>query len=289
MKNGDSGKQFIENLIPDEKAVYIVRIPGTGRVMLSMKMDSDEVKLINVRDETANERYTKQELESACKKLLIPGKSWKEAWEALYQEKAAEEKTEVAPVQPGRNAPRKESRVIVPKSRPEKEPEQTENIPKSEESGKWDKMPEPEEIKLHDVNPDIPEPDPKTCMEQENMVQGQPDAASAENNADTSKIQDNKQIPGQDDILNHPELLPEQEPVRRGTEKMVADIKMEASVIKTSVSGWEYYIPRQNIDGLLDRVDHLRELLVEMRDWHEPGKKSGGMQQAVKENEEKED
>ena len=289
VKNGDSGKQFMENLIPDEKAVYIVRIPGTGRVMLSMKMDSDEVKLINVRDETANERYTKQELESACKRLLIPGKSWKEAWEALYQEKAAEEKTEVAPVQPGRNAPRKESRVIVPKSRPEKEPEQTENIPKSEESGKWDKMPEPEEIKLHDVNPDIPEPDPETCMEQENAGQGQPDAAGAENNADTSKIQENEQIPGQDDILNHPELLPEQEPVRRGTEKMVADIKMEASVIKTSVSGWEYYIPRQNIDGLLNRLDHLRELLVEMRDWHEPGKKSGSMQQTVRENEEKED
>ena len=52
VKNGDSGKQFMENLIPDEKAVYIVRIPGTGRVMFSMKMDSDEVKLINVRDET---------------------------------------------------------------------------------------------------------------------------------------------------------------------------------------------------------------------------------------------
>ena len=150
-------------------------------------------------------------------------------------------------------------------------------------------MPEPEEIKLHDVNPDIPEPDPETCMEQENSGQGQPDAAGAENNVDTSKIQENEQIPGQDDILNHPELLPEQEPVRRGTEKMVADIKMEASVIKTSVSGWEYYIPRQNIDGLLDRLNHLRELLVEMRDWHEPGKKSGGMQQVGKENEEKED
>lgn len=31
VKNGESGKRFIENLIPDEKAMYIVRIPGAGR------------------------------------------------------------------------------------------------------------------------------------------------------------------------------------------------------------------------------------------------------------------
>ena len=269
IQSGESGKQFLEKLIPDEKAVYIVRIPGTGRVMLSVKINDDEVKLIHIRDESANEKYTRQELEEACKKLLIPGKTWKEAWEALYQDKAPEEKTAVAPVQQGRNAPRKESRVIVPKSRPEEEPEKAENIPKP---GKWDKMPEPEEMKLHDVNPDIPEPDPQNDTEQEESSQKQPDAAGTEIKEDNDEIRENEQIPGQDDISNHPELLPETESVKRGTEQLVADIKMEASVIKTSVSGWDYYIPKQTVANLLGRIEHLKELLLEMKARHETEK-----------------
>ena len=154
-----------------------------------------------------------------------------------------EEKPEVAPVQP-KNAPRKESKVIVAK------PEKT-----GTEIGKTGtKLVEsvPEEIKLHDVNPQIPEPDPK------------PEEARQEEKTDVQ--QDTaEQIPGQDEIMNHPELLPE---VTRGTEKLIADIKMEAAVIKTSIAGWEYYIPKPLLENLLGRVEHLRELLIKMKELH---------------------
>ena len=46
VKNGETGKQFIENLIPNEKAVYTVRIPGAGAHMLAITENSDEVKLL---------------------------------------------------------------------------------------------------------------------------------------------------------------------------------------------------------------------------------------------------
>lgn len=243
VKEGQYGKVFMENLIPDEKAMYIVRIPGTGRWMLSLRADDDEVRLINIRDASANETYTKQELETACKKILLPGRTWKEAWEELYKDKVTEEKTEVVPVQP-KNAPRKESKVIVAK------PEKT-----GTETGKIGTKPAesvPEEIKLHDVDPQIPEPDPK------------PEEARQEEKTDVQQ-DPAEQIPGQDEIMNHPELLPE---VTRGTEKLIADIKMEAAVIKTSIAGWEYYIPKPLLENLLGRVEHLRDLLVEMKELH---------------------
>lgn len=250
VKEGQSGKIFMENLIPDEKAMYIVRIPGTGRWMLSLRADDDEVRLINIRDASANETYTKQELETACKKILLPGRTWKEAWEELYKDKVTEEKAEVAPVQP-KNAPRKESKVIVAK--PEKIG--TETGKTGTETGETGTKPAesvPEEIKLHDVDPQIPEPDPKPEeSRQEEKTDVQQDTA--------------EQIPGQDEIMNHPELLPE---VTRGTEKLIADIKMEAAVIKTSIAGWEYYIPKPLLENLLGRVEHLRELLIKMKELH---------------------
>ena len=47
LENGETGKHFIENLIPNEKAVYTVRIPGAGAHMLAITENSDEVKLLN--------------------------------------------------------------------------------------------------------------------------------------------------------------------------------------------------------------------------------------------------
>ena len=239
---GESGKKFMENLIPDEKAVYIVRIPGIGRHMLSVKIDDDEVKLINIRDAAANEKYTKQELEDACKKILLPEKTWKKAWEELYKEKTEEQA--VAPVQ----QTRKESKVVVAKPK-KKEPEKAE--------GKQEKLIQ-DEIKLHDVDPQIPLPDPK-------MEEDEKEGTREERQDDT------EQIPGQDEIMNHPELLPQQVP--RGTEQLTADIRMEAAVIKTAVASWQYYIPKSVTENILGRVEHLKTLLTEMKELHDVDQK----------------
>ncbi|MFQ9567883.1 MAG: hypothetical protein ACLR03_04385 [Roseburia inulinivorans] len=221
VKNGESGKRFIENLIPDEKAMYIVRIPGAGRCMLSMKAEEDTVKLINIRDSSANETYTKQELEDALKKMLPDTDTWRNAWVSLYGEKLpAEKNAAVAPVQP-KAAPRKESKVIVPKK-----PEMT----------------------LNDVNPEIPAPDPKPV--EEDVPEEKPDVQQ-----DT-----NEQIPGQDEIENHPEYMPE----KKTDQQIIEDAKRTVEAIRLTLNDWEYTIPQGMLATILDRVEYLKDTLQEL-------------------------
>lgn len=255
VKNGESGKHFIENLIPDEKAMYIVRIPGAGRCMLSMKAEEDAVKLINIRDSSANETYTKQELEDALKKMLPDTDTWRNAWVSLYGEKLpAEKNAAVAPVQP-KAAPRKESKVIVPK-KPEPE-KNVQNIPESV-SKTQESVPESKEIvsetaqkkemTLNDVNPEIPAPDPKQIKE--DVPEEKPDVQQ-----DT-----NEQIPGQDEIQNHPEYMPE----KKTDQQIIEDAKRTIDTIRVSLSGWEYTIPKNTLTAVLERVDYLKETLQEL-------------------------
>ena len=255
VKNGESGKRFIENLIPDEKAMYIVRIPGAGRCMLSMKAEEDTVKLINIRDSSANETYTKQELEDALKKMLPDTDTWGKAWESLYGEKLpAEKNAAVAPVQP-KAAPRKESKVIVPKKpEPEKSvqniPESVskaqESVPESKET--VSETAQKKEMTLNDVNPEIPAPDPKPV--EEDVPEEKPDVQQ-----DT-----NEQIPGQDEIQNHPEYMPE----KKTDQQIIEDAKRTIDTIRVSLNGWEYTIPKNTLTAVLERVDYLKETLQEL-------------------------
>ena len=257
VKNGESGKRFIENLIPDEKAMYIVRIPGAGRCMLSMKAEEDTVKLINIRDSSANETYTKQELEDALKKMLPDTDTWRNAWVSLYGEKLpAEKNAAVAPVQP-KAAPRKESKVIVPKKpEPEKNvtdiPESVskanETVSESKETVSETTQAEKKEMTLNDVNPEIPAPDPKQIKE--DVPEEKPDVQQ-----DT-----NEQIPGQDEIQNHPEYMPE----KKTDQQIIEDAKRTIDTIRVSLNGWEYTIPKNTLTAVLERVDYLKETLQEL-------------------------
>ena len=252
VKNGESGKRFIENLIPDEKAMYIVRIPGAGRCMLSMKAEEDTVKLINIRDSSANETYTKQELEDALKKMLPDTDTWRNAWVSLYGEKLpAEKNAAVAPVQP-KAAPRKESKVIVPKKpEPEKSvqniPESVskaqESVPESKET--VSETAQKKEMTLNDVNPEIPAPDPKPI--EEDVPEEKPDVQQ-----DT-----NEQIPGQDEIENHPEYMPE----KKTDKQIIVEAKRTIDAIRENLSGWEYTVPKTQLTVILERVDYLKETL----------------------------
>lgn len=256
VKNGESGKRFIENLIPDEKAMYIVRIPGAGRCMLSMKAEEDTVKLINIRDSSANETYTKQQLEDALKKMMPDTDTWGKAWESLYGEKLpAEKNAAVAPVQP-KAAPRKESKVIVPK-KPETE-KSVQNIPESvsktqesvpESKENVSKTVQKPEMTLHDVNPEIPALDPKPV--EEDVPEEKPDVQQ-----DTDE-----QIPGQDEIENHPEYMPE----KKTDQQIIGDAKRTIETIRVSLSGWgEYTIPKNILTAVLERVDYLKATLQEL-------------------------
>lgn len=246
VKNGETGKQFIENLIPNEKAVYTVRIPGAGAHMLAITENSDEVKLLNLRDASRNEMYSKEDIEKAFGKISHAAGTWRESWEKEYGEKLPEEK-QVAPVQP-KSAPRKESKVIS-------------TIKKKDDVQQAVKTEPPREQTLHDVDPEIPKPDPKNT--EENVTE------SVINDSKTNKnvvnLQENvskpeEQIPGQDDIMNHPEYLPE----KKTDKQLIEDAKRTVEGIRLIINDWEYTIPQVMIATILDSIEYLKDTLQEL-------------------------
>lgn len=254
-KESETGKYFIRHLIPNGKAVYTVRIPGTGSHMLAITEESEDVKLLNLRDASQNEKYNKEDVEKAFGKIFFNTGTWKESWEKEYGEiLPAEKNAAVAPVQ-SKAAPRKESKVIVTKkSEPEKSVQNiSESVSKTQESVPESKetvseTAQKKEMTLNDVNPGIPAPDPKPV--EEDVPKEKPDVQQ-----DTDE-----QIPGQDEIENHPEYMPE----KKTEQQIIEDAKRTIDTIRVSLSGWEYTIPQNTLTAVLERVDYLKETLQEL-------------------------
>lgn len=255
-KESETGKYFIRHLIPSGKAVYTVRIPGTGSHMLAITEESEDVKLLNLRDASQNEKYNKEDVEKAFGKIFFNTGTWKESWEKEYGEiLPAEKNAAVAPVQ-SKAAQRKESKVIVTKKpEPEKSvqniPESVsktqESVPESKET--VSETAQKKEMTLNDVNPEIPAPDPKPV--EEDVPEEKPDVQQ-----DTDE-----QIPGQDEIENHPEYMPE----KKTDQQIIGDAKRTIETIRVSLSGWgEYTIPKNILTAVLERVDYLKEALLEL-------------------------
>lgn len=257
VKNGETGKHFIENLIPNEQAVYTVRIPGAGAHMLAITENSDEVKLLNLRDASQNEMYSKEDIENAFGKISHAAGTWRESWEKEYGEKLPEEKGKVAPVQP-KSAPRKESKVIS-------------TIKKKDDVQQAAEP--PKEQTLHDVYPEIPKPDPKNTEENvtdpvinnsetnKNVVNSQENVSKPEESvSEQGENVPEEQIPGQDDIMNHPEYLPE----KKTDKQIIEDAKRTVEAIRLTINDWEYTIPQGMLATILDRVEYLKDTLQEL-------------------------
>ena len=141
-------EELMNILAPSGEMIYSVRIPGTGRLMLSIKVNTGRITITNVRSMEKTEWNT-EDLAGFVVDILSradtedPAKAWTSIYEEEYPKKA-----EIAPVQQEKPVQRKEKKV------------QKAKIEKSK-----------------------PQP--------------------VEENAEE------KQIPGQDSVLNHPEYLPE--------------------------------------------------------------------------------
>ena len=102
-----------EIIAPQGDAIYMVRIPGTGRMMLSIT--GEAVSVTEVRSQN-KERYTMQDLINAAEKICpVMAETVEESFREIYDEdmepvNMPEKKTEVAPVQPKKEK-RKESKV----------------------------------------------------------------------------------------------------------------------------------------------------------------------------------
>lgn len=127
-------EELMNILAPSGEMIYSVRIPGTGRLMLSIKVNTGRITITNVRSMEKTEWNT-EDLADFVVDIFSradtedPAKAWTSIYEEEYPKKA-----EVAPVQQEKPVQRKEKKVQKakiekPKPRPAEENTEEEQIP----------------------------------------------------------------------------------------------------------------------------------------------------------------
>ena len=117
---------LLDALAPSGTAMLSCRIPGTGRLMMSVKGTDENLQVIDVRN-NEKEEFTWEELRKVADRLCdLFCENWREAWEEKYSEKLPEKKPEVAPAQP------KAERVVKAKPKKPEKPKEEEK-PKAQD------------------------------------------------------------------------------------------------------------------------------------------------------------
>ena len=122
-------EELMNVLAPSGEMIYSVRIPGTGRLMLSIKVNTGRITITNVRSMEKTE-WNIEDLADFVVDILSradtedPAKAWTSIYKEEYPKKA-----EVAPVQQEKPVQRKEKKVQkakIEKSKPQPVEENTE-------------------------------------------------------------------------------------------------------------------------------------------------------------------
>lgn len=127
--------ELIDILAPTGEMIYSVRLPGVGRLMLSIKADSGRITITNVRTMEKTEWNIEDLAESVINiySMAADTEDSAKAWTSLYKEEYPK-KAEVAPVQQEKPVQRKEKKVQKakiekPKPQPVEENTEEEQIP----------------------------------------------------------------------------------------------------------------------------------------------------------------
>lgn len=166
-------------MAPNEVATYTVRIPAVGKILLFVKVN-ENIVATNVRNGEKN-MYEWEEFFNAVKDYFILGTDAKNSWCNIFQEPwpIEEKKTEEKPFKNAANL----HKDNVQKAKPKKESK-------------------------------VKTPEPKNVIKTEETVRKTVEnvTESAENMSKEVKTVSNsdEQLPGQDNIMNHPEYLPDE-------------------------------------------------------------------------------
>lgn len=136
-------EELMNVLAPSGEMIYSVRIPGTGRLMLSIKVNTGRITITNVRSMEKTE-WNIEDLADFVVDILSradtedPAKAWTSIYKEEYPKKA-----EVAPVQQEKPVQRKEKKVRKAKiEKPKPQPVEEEQIPGKETDTFVDKQQE---------------------------------------------------------------------------------------------------------------------------------------------------
>lgn len=127
-------EELMNVLAPSGEMIYSVRIPGTGRLMLSIKVNTGRITITNVRSMDKTE-WNIEDLADFVADILSRADTEDpvKAWTSIYKEEYPK-KAEVAPVQQEKPAQRKEKKVQKakiekPKPQPAEKDAEEEQIP----------------------------------------------------------------------------------------------------------------------------------------------------------------
>ena len=127
-------EELMNILAPSGEMIYSVRIPGTGRLMLSIKVNTGRITITNVRSMDKTE-WNIEDLADFVVDILSRADTEEpvKAWTSIYKEEYPK-KAEVAPVQQEKPAQRKEKKVQKakiekPKPQPAEKDAEEEQIP----------------------------------------------------------------------------------------------------------------------------------------------------------------
>lgn len=126
-------ENLMDILAPSGIAMLSCRIPGTGRLMLSVKGIDENLQIINLRS-NEKEEVTWGELQGEVINFLWAGtKNLRSTWYGIYNEEIPEEKSEVAPAQPKSERVVKSVKPETHKETPKKEVVKVEPVAVPEE------------------------------------------------------------------------------------------------------------------------------------------------------------
>lgn len=128
-------EELVDILAPTGEMIYSVRLPGVGRLMLSIKADSGRITITNVRSMEKTEWNIESLAESVINifSMAADTENPAKAWTSIYKEEYPK-KAEVALVQQEKPVQRKEKKVQKakiekPKPQPVEENTEEEQIP----------------------------------------------------------------------------------------------------------------------------------------------------------------
>lgn len=128
-------EELVDILAPTGEMIYSVRLPGVGRLMLSIKADSGRITITNIRTMEKTEWNIEDLAESVINifSMAADTEDSAKAWTSIFKEEY-QKKTEIVPVQQEKPVQRKEKKVQKakiekPKPQPVEENTEEEQIP----------------------------------------------------------------------------------------------------------------------------------------------------------------
>ncbi len=278
VKAGSGYKALQEALAPAGEGILSIRIPGTGRMLLSVKGTDSDITLTNIR--TGEKKGYAWELlhRAVCRIIRTDSESPKSSWEKVYGEPFPAEKEpenqKVAPVQQKKadKKPKKQPKVI--KAKAEEKPVNTQREKPEQQEDKTEKEATPSSCgALHEMESARNETVAiENVTEISEIVTETPlggleaDKSGNEKHENGTEIHENTQNGQESDVcLPKPQMTQEEFLARRKeyNDKILMGIFLAQKYMK----GGEYLRTRDKMEKCIEWIDGLEELDRENRQY----------------------